>query len=186
MFPKEESIMRRAMFVFGLALALGVAAQPAQAQFKFGVHANYVAGGFGDFEGVTALEDFDFSGDFGIGGRLAFSPPLFPLGVFGDLTYYFPDCGASDCSYWNAQVGAQLGLPLPMIRPYLLGGWQFKNVSVDNSSGDSNNPFIGAGVEFGMLAGLFIEGQMEFDEKTGVNDIGATPFVIRAGIQFGG
>lgn len=180
--------MRRAMFVMGLALALGVAAQPAEAQFKFGVHANYIAGGFGDFEGVTGLDDFDFSGDFGVGGRLAFSPPLFPLGVFGDLTYFFPDCGASgDCSYWNAQVGAQLGLPLPMIRPYLLGGWQFKNVGVDGAdSNTTNNPFVGAGVEIGMLAGLFIEGQMEFDEKTQVGDIGATPFVLRAGLQFGG
>jgi len=178
--------MRRAMFILGLALAFGVAASPADAQFKFGVHANYIAGGFGDFEGTSA-EDFDFGGDFGVGGRLAFSPPLFPLGVFGDVTYFFPDCGTSgDCSYWNAQVGAQLGLPLPMIRPYVLGGWQWKSFGLDgfDSSTDSN-PFVGVGVEIGMLAGLFIEGQMEFDDEI-ATDIGARPFVLRAGLLFGG
>ena len=180
--------MRRALFVFGLALAVGVAASPAEAQFKFGVHGDYIAGGFGDLENVSN-GDFDLNGDMGLGGRLAFSPPALPVAVNGDLTYFFPDCGTSgDCSYWTAQVGAQLGLPLMVIRPYLLGGWQWQSFGLSGlDSSTENHPFFGAGVELNVLAGLFVEGQWEFNEDDpSLPNVSVTPFVVKVGVLFGG
>lgn len=179
--------MRRMMFVFGAALALGVVASPASAQIKFGVHGDYIAGGFSDFENP----DGDLSGDFGIGGRLAFSPPMLPIAVYSDVTYFFPSCDAADCSYWTAGIGGQLGLPLPVIRPYILGGWQWQSFSLDLDgfeSSTNNHPFFGVGVELNMLAGLFVEGQWEFpDDVEGLTEnFSARPFVLKAGILFGG
>jgi opacity protein-like surface antigen len=181
--------MRRILLGLGLALAMGVVANPVDAQFKLGVHGDYIAGGFGDLEGVSD-GDFDLSGDFGIGGRVAFGFPALPIGVNGDLTYYFPDCGDSgDCSYWTAQIGAQAGLPLVLIKPYILGGWQWQSfdLDVEGFEGDTkNHPFVGLGVEFNVLAGLFVEGQWEFTDKFPDTDFDVTPFVIKAGIMFGG
>ncbi len=180
--------MRRIVFVLGALLALGVAASPADAQIRFGVHGDVIAAGFGDLEDF-ADGDFNLNGDFGIGGRLAFSPPALPIAVYGDLTYFFPDCGESgDCSYWTAGIGGQFGLPLPMVRPYVLGGWQWQSFDLDAvgfESSTENNPFVGLGVEFGMLAGLFVEGQWEFTDSFEDTNFDVTPFVLRAGVQFG-
>lgn len=184
--------MRRMMLVFGAFLALVLVASPADAQIKFGVHGDYIAGGFGDIEDV--ISDLDLSGDFGVGARLAFSPPALPIQIYGDGTYFFPSCDAADCSYWTAGLGGQLGLPLPMLRPYILGGWQWKSYSLDIDSFESsteNNPFFGVGVELSILGGLYLEGQWEFPEdiegipSSGFENISVTPFVLRAGLNFG-
>ncbi len=181
--------MRRIMFVLGLALAVGVTADPADAQIKFGVHGDYIAGGFGDLEDVSD-GDFDLSGDFGLGGRVGFSFPALPIEVNGDLTYFFPDCGESgDCSYWTGQIAGQLGLPLPALRPYILAGWQWQSfdLDVEGFEGDTqNHPIVGLGLELSMLAGLFIEGQWEFTDSFVDSDFDVTPFVIKLGIAFGG
>lgn len=179
--------MRRFMFVLGAVAALGFVASPASAQIKFGVHGDYIAGGFSDL----ADTDFDLSGDFGLGGRLGFSPPALPIAVYGDLTYFFPSCGDSgDCSYWTAGIGAQLGLPLPALRPYLLGGWQWQSFNLDVAGFESdtkNHPFFGAGVELKMLMGLYVEGQWEFNkDDPELPDFSVTPFVLKAGFNFGG
>jgi hypothetical protein len=182
--------MRRLLFVLGAVMAFVVVASPASAQFKFGVHGDYIAGGFSDIENVAG-GDFDLSGDLGLGGRLAFSPPALPIVAYGDLTYFFPSCGDSgSCSYWTAGLGGQIGLPLPAIRPYILGGWQWQsfNLDVDGFESSTNNhPFAGVGVELGMLAGLFVEGQWEFNkDDPEFPDVSVTPFVLKVGFLFGG
>ena len=177
--------MRRMMFVFGATLAFAVMANPVDAQIKFGVHGDYIAGGFSDI----ADTDGDLSGDFGLGGRLAFSPPALPISVYGDATYFFPSCDAADCSYWTAQLGGQLGLPLPALRPYILGGWQWQSFDLDLQgfeSSTNNHPFVGVGVELNILMGLFLEGQWEFTDDFEDTDFSVTPFVIKAGVNFGG
>jgi opacity protein-like surface antigen len=180
--------MRRIMFGLGLVLALGVAANPVDAQLRFGVHADYIAGGFGDL--TSEFDDLDLSSDFGLGGRLGFSLPALPIGFNGDLTYYFPDCGAAgDCSYWTAQIGAQAGLPLVVVKPYVLGGWQWQSFDLDVAGFEADtksHAFVGLGVELNVLAGLFIEGQWEFVDGFADQDFDVTPFVIKAGILFGG
>jgi len=179
--------MRRLLFVLGAVMAFVAVASPASAQIKFGVHGDYIAGGFGDLADVAG-GDFDFGGDFGVGGRLGFSPPALPIAVYGDLTYFFPSCGDSgDCSYWTAGIGGQLGLPLPAIRPYVLGGWQWQSFGLDGLDSTTNNhPFFGVGVELSMLAGLFVEGQWEFNDSFDTDAISVTPFVLKAGFGFGG
>ena len=177
--------MRRFMFVLGAFLALVFVASPADAQIKFGVHGDYIASGFGDI----ADSDGDLSGDFGLGGRIAFSPPALPIALYGDATYFFPSCDAADCSYWTAQLGGQLGLPLPALRPYILGGWQWQSYDLDLEGFESstqNHPFVGLGVELNFIAGLFVEGQWEFTDNFEDSDFDVTPFVIKAGILFGG
>ena len=134
--------------------------------------------------------EVDLTGDFGLGGRLGFSPPALPIAVYGDLTYFFPSCGdAGSCSYWTAGLGGQLGLPLPMLRPYVLGGWQWRSLDFpdDDEKFTSNHPFAGVGVELKFLAGLFVEGQWEFNkDDPQLPNVSVTPFVIKAGINFGG
>lgn len=176
--------MRRMMFVLGAFLALAIVASPADAQFKFGVHGDYIAAGFSELENT----DGDLSGDFGAGVRLAFSPPALPVTVYGDGTYFFPSCDTADCSYWAGGLGAQLGLPLPMLRPYILGGWQWNSFSLDGfDSSTESNPFIGVGVQLNILGGIFLEGQWEFpdDVETLTSNLSYTPFVLKGGVMFG-
>ena len=177
--------MRRFMFVLGAFLALVIVASPADAQLSFGVHGDYIASGFSDI----ADSDGDLSGDFGLGGRLALSPPALPISLYADGTYFFPSCDAGDCSYWTGGLGAQLGLPLPALRPYILGGWQWKSYTLDLDAFESsteNNAFFGVGVELSMLANLFVEGQWEFNGDIEGTDFSVTPFVLKVGIMFGG
>ncbi len=183
--------MKRFMFALGAVVAFGAVVTPAEAQIKFGVEGAYIAGGYGDL--VDAIgDDADLSGDFGLGGRLALQPPMLPVGVYGEAVYFFPSCAAdTDCSYWAMSLGGQLGLPLPMLRPYVLGGWQWKRYGVDGSGSTENNAFAGLGVQLNMLAGLFIEGSWEFDGTvegltTTAGEISTTPFVLKAGFMFGG
>ena len=175
--------MRRFMFVLGAFLALVIVASPADAQIKFGVHGDAIVAGFSDL----ADTDGDLSGDFGLGARLGFSPPALPIALYADGTYFFPSCDIADCSYWTGGLGAQLGLPLPALRPYILGGWQWKSFSLDGFDSETqNNAFFGAGIQLNVLAGLFVEGQWEFNGDIECTDFSVTPSVLKAGIMFGG
>ena len=181
--------MRRFMFVLGAFLALVIVASPADAQLKFGIHGDYIAGGFSDLEDISG-GDFDLAGDFGAGVRVAISPPALPFQIYGDGTYFFPSCEAGDCSYWTAGIGAQLGLPLPMLRPYILGGWQWKSFDLSVTGFESsteNNPFFGVGAELNVLGGLYLEGQWEFpdDVESLTETLSITPFVLKVGLNFG-
>ena len=77
-----------------------------------------------------------------------------------------------------------------MIRPYILGGWQWQSYDLDVSGfegGTNNHPFFGVGVELNVIAGLFVEGQFEFNEDDpSLPNVSVTPFILKAGILFGG
>jgi len=163
--------MRRFMYVFSAALALAVLADPADAQLKFGAQAAMTTG----VEEASALD-----GTFGIGGRAMIDPPLLPVGGFVSGTYFFPE---GDADYWTGTAAAQLRLPLPVVKPYALAGWQIRGGEGETQNG----PMVGVGVQLDFMMSLFLEGTFEFHEEvTGFPDFDNDPIVIKGGILFGG
>ena len=69
--------MRRIMFGLGLVLALGVAANPVDAQLRFGVHADYIAGGFGDL--TNEFEDLVLAVTVGNDTQVHWSTHIIPI-----------------------------------------------------------------------------------------------------------
>lgn len=173
--------MRRFLFVLSAVSVLAVLATPAQAQLKFGAQAALITG----IDDATSLD-----GTFGIGGRAMIDPPLLPVGGFVSATYYFPDSGgtSADVSYWTGTAAAQLRLPLPMVKPYALAGWQMRRTSVGDLSSTENGPMVGIGVQLDFMMSLFLEGTFEFnsDDDVSVPDFDNDPIVIKGGILFGG
>ena len=167
--------MRRFMYVLSAAFALALFVTPAEAQLKFGAQASLVTG----LEEASALD-----GTFGLGARVMVDPPILPVGGFVDATYYFPE---GDVSYWTATAAAQLRLPLPIVRPYALLGYQLRGVEVSTQSDTDGGFVIGAGVQFNLAMSLFLEGTYEFNEDDpAFPDFDNDPFVFKGGILFGG
>ena len=169
--------MRRAVLTLSVAFACAVMANPVNAQVSFGVHGAT----------ITSIADApELEGSFGLGARALLSPPIFPVALVGSATYYFPDCGAVDCSHLTYGLGVNLGLPLPVVRPYVHAGYQFWRDSVDGVSGTGNNFVAGLGVQLNFVVSVFLEGMFEFTEvPTGAPaDIDLRPLVIKGGIIF--
>lgn len=173
--------MRRTLLTLSAVLATAVVAVPADAQLKFGAQGAVIT----SVDDITA--DEGLGGTFGLGGRVMIDPPLFPLGAVGSATYYFTDI--DDLTYWTATAAAQLRLPLPMVKPYVLAGWQIRRSSFMDVSSNENGPMIGAGLQLDLGMSLFLEGTFEFNEDiedVEVPDFDNDPIVIKAGILFGG
>jgi len=173
--------MRHTLLTISAGLALVVLASPVDAQvpLKFGAQGAV----------ITSVDDFEadqgMSGTFGLGGRVMLDPPLFPLGVIGSATYYFPDL--DELTYWTATAAAQLRLPLPVVKPYLLAGWQVRRSSFGDFSSNQNGPVVGAGIQLDLGLSLFLEGTLEFnDEDLDAPDLDTNPLVIKGGVLFGG
>ena len=172
--------MRRYLLTIVSLLALGVIARPADAQLSLGAQAAM----------LTALDDFSdeiaLSGTFGLGGRVALTLPVLPIGAYGSGTYYFPSCGDIDCSYWSFSLGAKAGLPLVVVNPYITGGWQWRKLELDALDTDTENgAFVGLGVDFNLGVQLFLEGVWEFnDDIEDAPGVDTDPIVIKAGIMF--
>ncbi|MGD2044927.1 MAG: hypothetical protein PVF90_05610 [Gemmatimonadota bacterium] len=168
--------MRRLLLILTVAVASVAFARPASAQLplKYGVQGAT----------QTSLDATSLDGSFGLGARVALQPPLLPVGLVGQGVYYFPDC--SDCSYLTYSLAAQLRLPLPMISPYAIGGWQFRRTGGGGSSNTENGPMIGIGAQLDLGVSLFLEGSMEFnDAPDGLPDFDNDPIVIKGGILLG-
>jgi hypothetical protein len=173
--------MRHTLLTISAGLALVVLASPVDAQvpLKFGAQGAVIT----SVDDITT--DQGLSGTFGLGGRVMLDPPLFPLGVIGSATYYFPDI--DELTYWTATAAAQLRLPLPVVKPYVLAGWQVRRSSIGDFSSNENGPVIGAGIQFDLGMSLFLEGSMEFnDEIPSEPDLDNNPLVIKGGVLFGG
>jgi hypothetical protein len=173
--------MRHTLLTISAGLALVVLASPVDAQvpLKFGAQGAV----------ITSVDDFTtdqgMSGTFGLGGRVMLDPPLFPVGVIGSATYYFPDI--DELTYWTATAAAQLRLPLPMVKPYILAGWQIRRTSDGIESGNEYGPVVGAGIQLDLGLSLFLEGTFEFnDEIEAAPDFDNNPLVIKGGVLFGG
>lgn len=164
--------MRRFAFAMSAVLAFAVLANPVDAQIKLGVHVAQISG----LADVSALD-----GTFGFGARAGLQAPALPIGVFASATYFSPDC--DDCSYWTGSLFGKLGLPLPIVAPYVLGGVQRRATTAGALEASENGIFVGLGVQ---LQKLFIEGAMEFNEDDpAVPDFDNDPIVFKAGILIG-
>jgi hypothetical protein len=167
--------MRRLLLTLSLAAALVVAAQPAEAQFKYGLQGALMTG----IDEATGLD-----GTVGIGPRLAFQPPLLPIGVVGQGVYYFPE---GEGSYMTYSLAAQLRLPLPMVNPYAIGGYQWRRSSGGGESNTESGFMAGVGVQLNLGVSLFLEGTVEIgDDIPGApEDFDNTAFVIKGGVLLG-
>jgi hypothetical protein len=117
--------MRRLITTASLALVGFALAQPAEAQLglQFGPQVAYMTG-LEDLSGTPGA--VDFNGTFGAGARVIVSPPLpmLSIAVVGQGIYYFPPEGAD--SYMTYGLGARFGFSLPMLTPYVIGGYQWR------------------------------------------------------------
>ena len=159
--------MRRFLFALGVTAAVALSANPVDAQLKYGVQGAIITG---LDEVIIAGSDVNsINGTFGLGARVMLDPPLFPLGVIGSATYYFVEEGA----------------PLPIVKPYVLGGWQVRNT--EGADGESG-PVVGLGVQLGLGVSLFLEGTFELAddiEITGLEAIDRNRIVIKGGALLG-
>lgn len=168
--------MRRLLLTLSVVVACAALTQPVDAQFKFGIQGAV----------MTSLDNPTLDGTAGLGARVMLDPPLFPLALVGSGVYYFPDCGATDCSYWTASLAAQLRLPLPTVSPYVLGGWQIRRAEASGVSNNESGPVVGIGVQVNFGLSLFLEGTIEFNEEiVGFPDVDTNPIVIKGGFLFG-
>jgi len=173
--------MRRLLLTLTMAVASVALAQPADAQLplKYGVQ-GAVMTGLEDLSGTPGA--VDLNGTFGLGARVALQPPILPIGVVGQGVYYFPE---GDGSYLTYSLAAQLRLPLPMVSPYAIGGWQWRR-SGNGTTTTENGPMVGVGVQLNLGVSLFLEGTFEFnDEITAAPDFDNNPIVIKGGVLLG-
>lgn len=69
-----------------------------------------------------------FGGTVGVGSRVEFGIPAFPVRLAASADYFFPDCDR--CRYWEGNVNLLVSLPLmpiPFLR-YVGGGWHLQSV----------------------------------------------------------
>lgn len=175
MFPIEGVYsIRRFLLILSVVFARAVLANPADAQFKLGVQAAAMA----------STDAVNLDGTKGAGARLMLDPPLFPLVIVGSGVYYFLDC--TDCSYYTASIAVQLRLPLPVVAPYVLAGYQTRREENAGVETKENGPMVGVGVQLNFGMSLFLEVTMELNEEIA---LGPTfdnhPIVIKGGIMFG-
>jgi opacity protein-like surface antigen len=164
-----------------MAVASVALAQPASAQLplKYGVQAAYLTG-LSEIAGVPNPAD----GTFGLGARVALQPPVLPVGLVAQGVYYFPE---GDGSYMTYSLAAQLRLPLPVVSPYAIGGWQFRRRSdggVSETETESG-AMLGAGVQINLGLSLFLEGTMEFNEAPSSTTDADNSVVIKGGVMLG-
>ncbi len=72
-----------------------------------------------------------FGGTAGIGPRVEFGVPAFPVRLAASWDYFFPDC--NQCRYWEGNVNVLVSLPLlpiPFFR-HVGGGWHMQNVKAN-------------------------------------------------------
>ena len=119
----HEPVRRQRLAAAVACLAVFAFAAPCAAQLRPGVQASY------------ALDQF--SGVFGLGGRLVAGLPAIPVRLVGSADYYFPRCvRGQDCDYWQANANIIVSLPLlpiPLFR-YVGGGWNYQRVKFTESA----------------------------------------------------
>ena len=174
--------MRHMLLTLSTVFALAALAAPADAQFKIGAQGALITSV--DSLSTIVTGAANLNNTFGLGARVAFEPPLSPIGVVGQGVYYFTD--VDDYSYSTYSLAAQFRLSLPLISPYALGGWQWRRTSSGGTSNTESGAMLGVGVQVNFLISVFLEGNWEFhDEVPGSTDFDNNPIVIKGGIIFG-
>ena len=175
--------MRRLLLTASVAAVCAVSARPVDAQFTYGIQGAAMTG-LEVPTSTTTVAELDAT--YGIGGRVMFSPPIpvLSLSLVGQGVYYFPENG----DYMSYGIGARFGLGLPVITPYLIGGWQWRRSGDGTNTTTENGLTAGAGVELNFGVNVFLEGTVEIGEDipAGLPDYDNTALVIQAGVLFGG
>ena len=175
-------MMRRMLLTLSTVFALVALAAPADAQFNFGAQGAVITS-VDDLSAVVSGAA-ELSGTFGLGARTAFQPPVLPIGVVAQGTYYFTD--SVDYDYLTYSLAARFRISTPVVSPYALGGWQWRRTSTGGTSSTEKGAIFGVGVQLNLGVSLFLEGIYEFNEElTGVPDFDTDPIVIKGGIMFG-
>jgi hypothetical protein len=178
----ENSTMRGILLTLSTVCALAVLAAPADAQISFSAQGALITGV--DDQSTIVPGAPDLNNTYGLGARVGFKAPLFPIGVVGQGVYYFPD--GDDFSYSTYSIAARYAFPSPIISPYGLGGWQWRRSSSAGASNTESGAMLGLGVEVNLGISLFLEANWEFHkEVTAMPDFDNDPIVIKAGITFG-
>lgn len=108
---------RLAVVAAALALAgvaAGSAPAPASAQLRAG--------------GQVSFANDVLGGTIGVGPRVEFGAPAFPVRLAASADWFFPNC--NQCRYWETNVNALVSLPLlpiPFFR-YVGGGWHLQSI----------------------------------------------------------
>jgi hypothetical protein len=159
------------------AVALLTAPRAADAQIAFGVHAPMATSVGGGDDLMDAA--------FGVGGRIGLRPPFFPLSAWGTVDWFFP--GGEDTSYQNFALDANLVLPVPLLQPYVTGGYVARRFDDGSERGsDTHHGWsAGAGVNFDFIVSAYLEARREFiggDDDAIVGD--DDQWLVRLGVIF--
>ncbi len=138
---RERARARRNLAAAVLALAgtlgTGSAPVPAQAQLRVG--------------GQASFANEVLGGTLGVGPRVEFGAPAFPVRLAASFDYFFPNC--PQCRYWETNVNALVSLPLlpiPFFR-HVGGGWHMQSVKAnpfdDPRRASGVNAVLGMGAE---------------------------------------
>ena len=150
-----DSGSRRHCWSLLVGLLLVIAhAQPATAQFAWGVHA-------------AKANETGAGGVWGAGAHLRVGLPVIPVDARAAVEYFRPDCvGSDDCTFWGWSIDARLRVPAPLVSPYFTGGLVRRHVDLsdDESLERKEGIAVGWGVEVGLGAALraFVEARYEF------------------------
>lgn len=172
--------MRRSILLFSVAAAWLTLAQPTHAQLKYGVE-GVVMTGLQDLSTQTPAVP-SLNNTFGLGARVALQPPLLPIGAVAQGVYYFPE---GDWSYMTYSLAAQLRLPLPVLSPYAIGGWQWRRTSLADVAGTESGAMVGLGVQLNLGVALFVEGSVEFNDEIAPGVSPDNSIVIKGGVLLG-
>ena len=167
--------LRLTILPFVLALGSIVSAGAAEAQyFRFGAHVP-LATSLGGGDDLT-------NSSWGIGGRVGLEVPLFPLAAWGTVDYMFP--GGDGASYQNFGIDANLRLPIPLLQPYVAGGYQARRFDDGEVSDIYHGWTLGLGIRFNVIVNAFLEAKNEFygDDTGLVGD--DDQWMVRLGIIF--
>ena len=172
--------MRRFLFVSLMFLALFalVPADHAEGQLYFGGHIAYATGA--DTDAVDLDPVFDgLDGAVGVGGRIGWDLPVLPVDILAAGEYFFPDCGAEDCAMYGGTLEALVRLPIPLVRPYALGGLVWRSWDAGDEDGSSTGFDAGLGIDLHLLAvRVFLDARYEFLDDP------QEQWVLRLGVNF--
>jgi len=173
--------MRRLLLSVSVAAAVLAVAQPAEAQFRFGAQGAMITS-------IDEIEDApSLNNKLGIGPRIVFQPPAFPIGFVAEGLYYFPDDAGFDFSYYTYSLNGTFSLPFPTISPYAIAGWEWRRTSFGDDSDTQNGAVLGLGVTLNLGVSLFLEGSYAFTDDIDLDeDFDNKPLIIKLGIMFGG
>ncbi|MDC0160163.1 hypothetical protein OAJ07_01810 [Gemmatimonadales bacterium] len=164
--------MRGVVFALNALSVIAILTVPVEAQLRVGGNVATVSG----FDRAS-----DLNGTFGVGGRLGIELPVFPVGLYGSITHYFPD--GAEVRYWTASVFGKLGLPIPVVSLYGISGIQRRARTLSGVTDSGNGFFVGLGLEVGAL---FLEGAAGFNaDNPALSDLDNDPLTFKGGFIIG-